>query len=51
MDTFDRILIVIMIICFTSLAGLLSNISSQQFTCEQLGKELIKGQCVQIKEK
>ncbi|QFR59839.1 hypothetical protein VOWphi5012_055 [Vibrio phage phi50-12] len=48
MNTFERNLIVMIIICFASLTGLLSHIYSKQFTCEQLGKELINGQCVQL---
>ena len=48
MDTFDRVVVVIMIILCSLLSGVISFGVAADFTCQQLGGMRVDNQCVQI---
>ena len=48
MDTFYRVVVVIMIILCSLLSGVISFGVAADFTCQQLGGMRVDNQCVQI---
>lgn len=50
MDTFDRVMVTVIILGTSILVGTVATISSKKFTCEQMDKVYLAGKCVKLTE-
>lgn len=50
MDTFDRIMVLTIVICVCLLTHIITVHEGRRFTCKQLDKAYVEGRCVAVKE-